>query len=150
MSYEWNRYEDYTEEFDKMYDLVKRVMEVREPTRNDDLELEDFVWNNVQEIDWEDRQDRKKRLKSSSLKRRRQEVQNDGECLPTEPQVLFDREFSPEEVADCYGISKPRLVNEYMKYLIERVKDGEITIPQLEERFDTDLDQLKDATEEEG
>lgn len=148
MSYEWNRYEDYTEEFDRIYDLVERVMEVREPTRNDDQELEDFIWDNVQEIDWTDRKERRKRIKSSTIRRRRSAIQSEGRLLPTEPEILFHRKFSPEEVADCYGIAKPQLINKYMKYLIERVKDGELTIPQLERRFDTNLDQLKDATNE--
>lgn len=148
--YTWDRFdnEDYEETFSSAGEIVERVLQVREPTRNDDKKLEDFVWDHIQEIDWTDRTDRRRRLSSATIKRRRQEIQEEGEYLPTEPDVLFDRNFSPSEVADCYSVSKPRVLNNYMKNLAERVLDDRYTVDELEKKFGEQLNELRNVIQE--
>lgn len=148
--YTWNRFdnEDYKETFTNAGDIVERVLQVREPTRNDDKKLEDFIWDHIQEIDWTDRKDRRRRLSSATIKRRRQEIQEEGEYLPTDPDVLFGRGFSPSEVADCYSISNPNALNNYMKNLAERVLDGRFTVDELERKFEEELDELRNVIQQ--
>lgn len=148
--YTWDRFdnEDYEETFSSAGEIVERVLQVREPTRNDDKKLEDFVWDHIQEIEWTDRNDRRRRLSGATIKRRRQEIQEEGEYLPTDPDVLFDRNFSPSEVADCYSVSKPRVLNNYMKNLAERVLDDRYTVDELEKKFGEQLNELRNVIQE--
>lgn len=138
--YEWEMSNGYTYQFKTISEMLKKIMQHIEETRNDDAKLRHVVWKRVQDLDLNEWEDFQKTINAESIRRARQQIQSDLEYIPTEPSVLYQRGYTLEEVQEYYEIKKPQIPHKYLDYLGEKVKDGEITEEELEEKYIGDIE----------
>lgn len=94
-------------EFDTTKAVVREVLKEKEKARNSDKFLIWFIKHEVEGHDLNDFEEYKDSTNPETIRRVRQEIQNDeGKFLPTDAEVLKNREFKREEIRDYYSKSK--------------------------------------------
>lgn len=141
--YIWETSSGYKYRFKNVPDMLKKVMKHVEKARNYDYKLKHFVWTQVQELDPSNEEEFKKCINGETIRRARQIIQQEGEYLPTEPKILYKRNFTVAEVQDYYEIKKPQIPHKYLDFLGKKIEEGRITEEELEEKYIGDLDKRK-------
>lgn len=95
-------YEFDGEEFDTVLELVRAVMRKHPKARGNDNYLEWFIHHKVQDLDMNEWESYAKALSSSTIRRRRREIQEEGELLPDED-TLEERDRAEENERERYS-----------------------------------------------
>lgn len=91
----------------ELKEQVRDVMEDKKGCRNSDRFLIWYFWNYKEGLDIEDYDSVQEGAQPSTLIRKRREIQNeDGDLLPTKPEVLKQRKIKEEEIREFYSESR--------------------------------------------
>ncbi len=114
--------EEVEKQFEDTEQVVRKILQIDEDTRNDDLWLILQYWEKKDHIKINiDKEKLHEMTPPETITRVRRKIQNsDGDLLPTLPQVLIKRGVKEEIIRKYYAL-KPKLIRWYeeLRYGIE-------------------------------
>ena len=140
--YIWETSSGFKYRFKNVPDMLQKVMRHVEKTRNYDWKLKHFVWTQVQELNPNNPEEFQKCINGETIRRSRQVIQQEGKLLPTEPKILYKRNFTVAEVQDYYQIKKPQIPHKYLNFLGKKMKQGYLDEEELEDKYIGDIESV--------